>query len=96
LFKVVDSKGLLAPNTYIYVKDSEASMFVTDKFGEVKVSSEKNTNITLIAIFYRSDGEVLKASLTDVADSNKTITIRLSKPSGPPYIAGITLPYWSY
>ena len=45
LFKVVDSKGLLAPNTYIYVKDSEASMFVTENLGELKVSSEKSTNI---------------------------------------------------
>ncbi|MCL7391524.1 MAG: DUF4349 domain-containing protein [Thaumarchaeota archaeon] len=86
LFKVVDSGGLLVPNTYIYVKDGEARMFVTDEFGEVKVPFEKNTNVTLIAVFYRSDGEVLKTSQTDVADSNKTVTIRFSKPSEPPYI----------
>ena len=86
LFKVVDSRGLHVPNTYIYVKDGEARMFVTGEFSEVKVPFEKNTNLTLIAVFYRSDDEVLKTSLTDVTDSNKTITIRFSKSSKPLYI----------
>jgi len=86
LFKVIDSRDLLVPNTYIYVKDDSVRRFVTDEFGEVKVSFEKNSNITLIAVFYRSDGEILKTSLTEVADSNKTITIKFNKSSEPPSI----------
>jgi hypothetical protein len=85
LFKVLDSRSIPVPKTYIYVKGS-VERLVTDEFGEVKASFEKNTNITLIALFYRSDGEALKASMTDKADSNKTLTIRFDKPSEPPMI----------
>jgi hypothetical protein len=86
LFRVLDSRNTLVPNTYIYVKGSRAERLVTDEFGEAKAFFEKNTNITLIALFYRSDGEVLKASMMDTADSNKTVTIRFDKPSEPPSI----------
>jgi hypothetical protein len=85
LFKVLDSRNTPVPKTYIYVKGS-VERLVTDEFGEAKASFEKNTNITLIALFYRSDGEALKASMTDKADSNKTLTIRFDKPSEPPMI----------
>jgi predicted Holliday junction resolvase-like endonuclease len=85
LFKVLDSRNVPVPKTYIHVKGS-GERLVTDEFGEAKASFEKNTNITLIAIFYRSDGEALKASMMDKADSNKTLTIRFDKPSEPPMI----------
>lgn len=86
LFKVVDSRNLPVPNTYIYVKDGIDNTYVTDEFGEAVGSFEKNVNLTLIAVFYRSDGEILKASVSDVADSNKTITIRFEKSFEPPLI----------
>jgi len=86
LFKVLDSRSMPVPHTYIYVKRSGVEMLVTDEFGEARASFEKDANITLIALFYRSDGEVLKASIMDTADCNKTVTIRFDKPSEPPLI----------
>jgi len=61
-------------------------MLVTDGFSEARASFEKDANITLIALLYRSDGEVLKASIIDTADCNKTVTIRFDKPSELPLI----------
>lgn len=86
LFKVLDSRDALVPNTHIHVKNAEVRKFITNEFGEAKTTYEKGQNITIIAIFYRSDGEILKKSLQDVADSNKTITIKFDKPSEPPSV----------
>jgi len=88
VFRVLDSREFPVPGTLIFVKDGgEVRRPVTDEFGEAKTSLEKNANVSLIAVFYRSDGETLKTSLTDVADSNKTITIRFNKPYEPPLIS---------
>lgn len=86
LFKALDSRDTPVPNTHIHVKDAEVREFITDEFGEAKATYEIGRNMTIIAIFYRSDGEILKKSLQDVADSNKTITIKFDKPSEPPPI----------
>lgn len=102
VFHVLDSTGVSVPGTLIFVKDGgEVRRYVTDEFGEVKASFEKNTNISLIAIFYRSDGEILKTSLTEVVESNKTVTIRFNKPYEPPLIsleklASITVSLFNY
>lgn len=102
VFHVLDSRGFSVPGTLIFVKDGgEARRYVTDEFGEVEASFEKNANISLIAIFYRSDGEILKTSLTEVLESNKTVTIRFNKPYEPPLIsleklASITMNLFNY
>jgi len=86
LFKVFDSRDSTVPGTYLYVKNGEARKFVTDEFGEVKVTFERGQNITVIATFHRIDGKVLRKSLQDIANSNKTITIKFDKPSEPPAV----------
>lgn len=82
-FKVLDSRNIPVPETHIYVKSSSISMYTTDVFGEAVIFSEKGLNITLIAVFQRSDGEVLKTSMTDISNQNKTILVRFDKPSEP-------------
>ncbi|MEM2613105.1 MAG: DUF4349 domain-containing protein [Nitrososphaerota archaeon] len=86
LFKVLDSRDALVPNTHIHVKNAEVRKFITNEFGEAKTTYEMGQNITIIVIFYRSDGEILKKSLQDAADSNKTIIIKFDKPSEPPSV----------
>lgn len=86
LFKVLDSRDVPIPNVYLYVKDVEARKISTDEFGEARASFEKGQNITVISTFHRADGEILRKSLQDVADSNKTIMIKFDKPSEPPAV----------
>ncbi|MCX8187877.1 MAG: DUF4349 domain-containing protein [Nitrososphaeria archaeon] len=86
VFKALDSKDTPVPNTYLYVKGGEVMKLITDEFGEAKATFEKKQNITVIAKFYRSDGEILKTTLQEIADSNKTITIKFNKSSEPPTI----------
>lgn len=86
LFRVLDSRGLPVPGAHIHLKAGEVRGFVTDEFGEAKAEVERGSNMSLIAVFHRPDGEVLRASMAEVADHNKTVIIRFNKPSEPPAI----------
>lgn len=92
IFRVLDSRGQPVPGAQIYLKAGEARRLVTDEFGEAEAALERGSNISLIAVFRRPDGELLRASMSDVADSNKTVIIRFDKPSEPPAVNLEALP----
>jgi len=86
LFRVLDSRDSPVPNTNIYVKGDEIKRLITDEFGEAEAAFKKDQNITIMATFYRSDGEVLKAMIQEIINSNKTIIVRFDKSSEPPTV----------